>query len=386
MEVVMKGKNPYQELIDRTRTWIFDLPDSELLMPILELRFTHEEAGFLSGFPYMPHTLDQLAQRLKESQEKLLQIMEPIIRKGAICEIEGKSGARYSLSDPIFFLYRMPGWKGVDDAWNRQIVPMLNKYYVHHLGEDVRGRLTKGLRAIPVNATVADTRQILPYEDVLEYVEKESYHAVSACACRHRHNLDPDRSECRHETETCLHFGKLAQYTVKYGMGRQIVREETLEILKRSADAGLVHGISNTKTGVDTICNCCSCCCLMLEPLRLQLPRGHQRSNYVVSRDTGKCQVCGLCAKRCPVKAIELIDKSESSPPTQPTAGKPKNGKKIVYDGNSCIGCGVCAHKCPTQSLSLVRRSESEENISETMAELGRRMLMERGRDMSKIF
>ena len=70
----MNGKNPYQELIERTRTWIFDLPDSDLLMPILELRFTPEEAEFLSGFPYMPHTLDQLTQRLKESQEKLLQI------------------------------------------------------------------------------------------------------------------------------------------------------------------------------------------------------------------------------------------------------------------------------------------------------------------------
>jgi ferredoxin len=170
-------------------------------------------------------------------------------------------------------------------------------------------------------------------------------------------------------------------------MGRKISREETLEILKKAADEGLVHGISNTKTGMDTICNCCSCCCLMLEPVKMPelTPGKHQRSNYLVVRDEETCKVCGLCEKRCPVDAIYLKDKEYAPKPKEGKKLKPKDRMEVVYNPDACIGCGVCVHKCPTESLTLVRRTE-EEDIPESMSDLGRRMLMERGRDLSRIF
>jgi Na+-translocating ferredoxin:NAD+ oxidoreductase subunit B len=287
----------------------------------------------------------------------------------------------------VFFLYRMPGWKGEHDEWNRKILSLANKYYVDHFGAEFVGHTTKGLRAIPISQTIRDTRQILPYEDVLQYVEREEYHSVSTCACRHRHNIDTNVESCKHDTETCLHFGKLGHYCVQQGVGRRITREETLAILKKSADTGLVHGISNSKKGIDTICNCCSCCCLFLEPVKMPLlMRGkHQRSNYLVRHDAQTCKVCGLCEKRCPVNAIELRDKEDAPRPEGGRKPKAKDLKFVVYDSDQCIGCGVCVHKCPTQSLSLVRRQQ-EEDIPETFSELGRRFLMERGRDMSKIF
>jgi H+/Na+-translocating ferredoxin:NAD+ oxidoreductase subunit B len=170
-------------------------------------------------------------------------------------------------------------------------------------------------------------------------------------------------------------------------MGREITREETLEILEKSADAGLVHGISNTKTGMDTICNCCSCCCLILEPVKMPelKPGKHQRSNYLVERNEETCTVCGLCEKRCPVDAIYLKDKENAPEPAEGTKRKPKDLKEVVYIPDACIGCGICVHKCPTVSLTLVRRTE-EEDIPESMSDLGRRMLTERGRDLTKIF
>jgi NAD-dependent dihydropyrimidine dehydrogenase PreA subunit len=376
-----------KDLIEHTRDWLFDLPDSEILEPLLELRFTDDEGEFLPRFPHLPSTLEQLSARLEVPADALSEKMQPMIRKGLICEFEGKSGSRYSLTDPIFFFCRMPGWKGEDDEWNRKISPLINRYYIDHLGADFMGHPTKALRAIPIAQTIRDTRQVVPYEDVLEYVDREDYHAVSTCACKHRHNLDPAFAECKHETDVCLHFGKLGRYTVKHGMGKEISPEETLEILKNAADTGLVHGISNTKTGVDTICNCCSCCCLMLEPVKMPelRPGKHQRSNYLVARDEETCKACGLCQKRCPVNAIHLKDKEKAPKPVEGEIRKAKDLKEVVYNPDSCIGCGVCAHKCPTGSLSLIRRTE-EEHIPESMSDLGRRMLMERGRDLSRIF
>ncbi len=100
-------------------------------------------------------------------------------------------------------------------------------------------------------------------------MEREEYHPVSTCACRYWHNIDPDVETCGHDTENCLHLGKLGSDTVEQGMGRRISREETLDLLHRAADAGPVRGNSNSKKGMDTICNYCSCCCLILEPVKM---------------------------------------------------------------------------------------------------------------------
>ena len=310
--------------------------------------------------------------------------MEPIIHKGLICEFDGKSGTRYVLSDVLLAYYRMPGWRGQDDHWNRKLAALSNRYYFDEMGADFMGHQTKGLRAIPIAQTITDQRQIMPYEDVVQVVDREDCFCVTTCACRHRHNIDPDATSCKHETLNCLHFGKLAHYIVKHDMGKQITREEMLEKLKQAADAGLVHGISNAKTGMDTICNCCSCCCMFLEAINAPypVPVGHQRSNYLLDINRGTCKACGLCAQRCPMKALELrgIDQ-----PQNDTANPEKKAKQIAYEPDRCIGCGVCVHKCPTGSLDLVPR-DIEEDIPETMSEVGRRMLLERGRDLRKIF
>ena len=383
------SEKAYRDLIEHLRNWIFDLPDSKILMPMLEMRYTPEEAGFLSRFPHRPHTLEELSDRLHISADGLLEMMKPMMEKGFIYSVEGTSAIRYSLPDHLFTFYRMPGWKGEDDAFNRRLAPMINRYYIDHLGADFMGHQTKGLRAIPVAHTVQDTRQIIPYEDLLLYVDQEDYHTVATCACRHRHNLDPDFEDCRHETLNCLHFGRLGRYTVKYGMGKEITKEETLEILQAAADAGLVHGISNTQMGMDTICNCCACCCLLLETA-VKLPTGqrmgHQRSNYVLDMRHDTCKVCGLCAERCPVNALELRDRKDAPEPEEGKKLKPKDLREVVYSPDRCIGCGVCAHKCPTQSLSLRRRGDAAVDIPMNMSDIAVRMMEERKRDISKVF
>jgi formate hydrogenlyase subunit 6/NADH:ubiquinone oxidoreductase subunit I len=228
-----------------------------------------------------------------------------------------------------------------------------------------------GLRALPVDKTIADTRQVLPYEDLLQVIENEDYFCTSHCPCRQRKNLDPDAPSCEHETFNCLHFGRLARYMVKNDMGKRISREETLEILRAAADAGLVHGISNTMKGMDTICNCCSCCCLFVESVNVLNLHGHQPSNYIVEIAAETCKACGLCVERCPMKALKM----EASPEAQN-----KKGEVAALDGKLCIGCGVCAHKCPTQSLKLVRRQE-DQDFPESFRDMAYRMAKERGRN-----
>ena len=110
----------YQALLAHIRHWIFGMPDSLELMPLLRLLLTEDEASFLARFPHRPHTRKKISELLGIPVGVLHETMDTLIRRGMICEIQGKSNVRYSFTDPIFFAYRMPGWQGRTDEFNEK--------------------------------------------------------------------------------------------------------------------------------------------------------------------------------------------------------------------------------------------------------------------------
>ncbi|MFX0081069.1 MAG: 4Fe-4S binding protein [Candidatus Hodarchaeota archaeon] len=360
----------YEDLIEHLRYWVLRLPDSEHLMPMLKLRITPEDAKLLSKIPFLGHTAEQISSKLDIPVKKLRKKLDNLVKSGIIFRSERPSEVRYSLCDSLFIFYRSLGWKGKNDKLNREISPYLNKYYIETYAEEFVGHETQGLRAIPINETIHDTRQVMPYEDILKVIDNFEYYSVSTCPCSHRHNLDHDFKECKHDLERCLHFDNLGRYCVENGLGREISKEETLDILKRAADSGLVHGIDNTKEKMETICNCCSCCCLFLESVVNVpgiLPKGHQPSNYIREIEEQNCIGCGVCVKSCPMNALELKD------------------KKVLFHPDRCLGCGVCVHKCKQNAIYLVHR-EGEQDFPKDPREEGIRFLKERDLDPMDVF
>ena len=94
----MSHEKAYEDLLSHIRNWLFNLPESDRLSAMLRLRFSPEEARFLSRFPHRPSTLDELSRGFNMPAGRLRGAMEPIIHKGLICEFDGKSGTRYALS------------------------------------------------------------------------------------------------------------------------------------------------------------------------------------------------------------------------------------------------------------------------------------------------
>jgi len=365
----MSEQEIYEEFIDWLgKTW-WELPESEHLLPLIKSRYSTEEAEFLTGFPFSGRSLEELSELKSMAPGQLGPYLDGLAQKGILFRRASDNTVRYSLNDSYFVFFRSAFWPGLDDEASQRMAPHANKYYFDGFYDQYVTAHAKGLRALPIDKTIEDTRQILPYEDVVKVLDNFEYYSVSTCPCRQRKLLDDDSHSCKKPIGNCLHFDTLGRYCVENGLGREITREETERILKESADAGLVHGISNWREKPDTICNCCSCCCLWTEAYhKLGHHKSLDTSNYRLRIQPQDCIGCGLCVKRCPMDALQLKFSAEVTN---------KYSKAPVLDPSLCLGCGVCVHKCPTDSLTLERKEEIQDP-PENVREYGMRFMADR--------
>jgi len=340
----------YKELIEWFRKSGAYVPGSKELLPLMKACYSPQDAKLLAGMPLTLTEIDSLSELKSIDPDELSARLDEMAGRGLVFRSKTEKKIKYRPNPPRFVFLRSFFWPGRRDKYTRSVSPLVTHYYLDGFGDHWKEVKTKGLRAIPVNRVIADPRSILPYEDVVRELCKHSLFAVAHCACRHRANTDPNLPDCKHETENCLHFGKLARYIIENKLGRQIGREECEDILQTSAKAGLVHAISNWQDNVDTICNCCKCCCVYFQGFHALGHAGSMNpSNYEVRLSGNKCKACGLCVERCPMGAIEL----RSCP-----GARNKEGKAAAPNPGLCIGCGVCANSCPTKSLILFLRPE----------------------------
>ena len=329
---------------------VWEFTPSEHLMPMLTSFLSSEEAAFLTGFPHGSRTLEEIAEMKKMDANELLPVIKEHCRKGTIYSSRRGESVRYRLWSPQEIFIRVPYWSGKDEEPLKTMAHHVNKYYMDGWYEQKRPFVRSELRAIPINETVESGTELLPFEDILQVIDNYEYYTVSHCPCRVRHSIDPDYKESNYPSEVCLHFDELGHYCVENGLGREITKEETLEILKKAADAGLVHGISNMEEKPDTICNCDIEYCTYFKPFhQMGFDISHDKSNYLVKTDPETCKACGLCVRRCPMDALQM--KFSTKAPN-------KYHKAVVLNEDLCIGCGVCVHKCKQKSIVLERKAE----------------------------
>ena len=360
----------YARFIEWLRQSWWGLPPSDSLLPAITARYTAEQAEFLTGFPHSATSLERLAELKAVDPAALEPRLDELARAGLVYRSRRGESVRDWLNDAFFTYLRATFWPGRDDEVSRAVAPHINSYFRDGFFDQYATAHTKGLRAVPINQTIADPRTVMAYEDVVRLLDSFEFYSVSTCGCRHRKNLDPASEDCNHMTENCLHFDGLGRYIVESGLGREITRAETEAILREAADAGLVHGASNWLKP-DTICNCCSCCCMWMEAFHAL---GHHRSldpsNYRVRTEPTTCKACGLCVQRCPMDALALVESPQAAN---------RVGMASSADLELCLGCGVCVHECPTGSLVLERRTRTVEPPAD-VREYGTRFLDDRAR------
>ncbi len=360
----MSGQGVYEQLAEYLNSMPIGAPKAKELFEILKILYTEKEAELALKLPFLPMALDALAERTGMAEGELRPMLEQMAKKGTVFVVLGGDEPLYRLLPTVVGLSETPFWGGKRSPEAEKLAPLWLKYarsaFYHEIGGLSDMPMT---RVIPVQESILDTRKVSPYERLVEKVKETTYQAVAHCPCRLMRKYAGE-GECEHSTENCLHFGSLGRYIVANGMAREITVDETLEILKKSNEEGLVHITGNYQEEIDTICNCCADACIFLTGLLVQGEKNmFARSNFVSQIDQDSCVECGTCAERCPVDAI-VVDGG----PAQVDAGK-------------CIGCGVCYPTCPSESVSLVERPEAERRLVPRQGELVMKVMQDKQRE-----
>ncbi len=328
----------YEKLRKKFDQWPIGFPESEEAIEILKTLFTPEEAELALSLPMLSRTLDEIAGELGEEPETLREKLDRMADKGTVFTVEREGKRLYHLLPSIVGFSETPFWPGKKDERTRKLAPLWREYFTKRFAHEIGDREQSILRVIPINTSISSSSQVTPFEDLPELLKANRFFAVANCPCRQMARYLGEG--CDHSLEVCLHFDSMGEYMVEHGMGREIKREEALEILRKCNEEGLVHMTENHQGKIATICNCCSDCCIFFRALKkAELPRALAKSNYVSTIDIDLCTACGTCAERCPMEAISV-------------------GEVAVIDEEKCVGCGVCYPACPNEAIILVRKPE----------------------------
>ncbi len=306
---------------------------------ILKILFTPDEASITR---YMNFTLKKDEQISNEAGIDLNQVrfhLENMANKFIIFTKQKKDGRYYCLLPLLPGIYEFPFMDGGGTPRHEKLASLWSKYYDNGLGASFGGSTLPLARVVSVERPIPIKIDVHPYEKVSWIINEAKYLSVGKCSCRVIHK------QCDHSLETCLIFNDWGKFLSDRGICREITKEEAMDILEKCEEEGLIHTTNNARQNIPYICNCCTCCCLVLKGIsRLKNPNAVARSGYIPKVDPDLCTGCETCAdERCKVGAISVID------------------GVAQIDETKCIGCGLCSSGCPEHAIEMTRRKDYSE-------------------------
>lgn len=318
--------------------------------------FAPEEAKLALYLSYRPAATQAVIDRAAPefTSEKVEELLNAMFMKGSIARKEKNGAPHWYLMPLVVGIYESQGGRP-SIAFAKDAAAYMQTFAY---GKSLLAVNPPQMRTIPVNKSIEVERHVASYNQVEAIVnEAEPPFLVLECICRINEKLRRKPCKRTKRGETCMAFGQMAAMAVKRGHGREITREEALEILHENEREGLVFQPSGVQKP-EFICSCCGCCCGMLGlQKKLPHPVDFWTSSFCAEVNEDACTGCGKCVQRCQVDAVKLTGSDGSA------------GINL----SRCIGCGLCVTTCPSKALRLVEKEEepvlpeNEEDLSETI-------------------
>jgi ferredoxin len=301
-------------LIDRLNRYPIGLFDNEKLRRILAHLFSEDEAYVASRFPLQESTLNELKRATGMDQATLLPVLESMADKGLIMDLVYGKTTYYLLMPGLIGFFEFTFMKQRADLPVVELAKLMTEYLYDDAeggqAKEFFGSKTQLTRSLPYEEHIPVSSVITSYESAREIIRQSSFGAVGQCYCRHK--KEHLHQKCDKDAPIqgiCISLGTAAKFMTRRGFAEKRSTEELLQVIDTARAHNLTHITDNIRHKPSFICNCCF--------------------------------GCGLCAKACNVKALNLT----------PLVKKKK--RKLLIDEEICLGCGACISACPTSSLSL---------------------------------
>jgi len=349
--------NPYKQLAEQLNALPNGFPptaDGRELKLLAKL-YAPEEAGLAAQLLPSLETVEEIAARTGREAAGLRDQLKAMSRRGLV-EAGRKDGALgFKLLPFVVGIYEMQ--VGTMDA---ELARLFEDYFQSAFGK-MLGVKPQFHRVIPVYETVRNSMEVRPFESASEIVNAMQSWGVLDCICRKQKALIGQA--CEHPIDVCMAMNPQPNAFEKNPVIRALTRDEAMGTLRRAAEAGLVHSVSNSAEGMYYICNCCTCSCGILRGMaELGIANVVASSAFVNQVDDAICNGCEDCIQSCQFNALSM------------------DGLLAKVEAVRCTGCGVCVIACSTGALGLVRRPEDEvKPVPQTHAEWGALRIAERG-------
>ena len=327
----------YRQLQDHLDTLPVGFPKTKsgIELKILKHFFTPEEAKIASKLDIIFKTATEIHEKLvdpKISLEELQKHLNNMASKGGL-DVE-KDGDEKKYANALLVIGMF------EHKVNRLSKEFVKDFFSYaSMGgfgfEFIKTKIPQ-LRTIPIEESITPEHHVANYDDLRKVIEgSPGPFSVQNCICRQIRDMDGIKCKNTPRMETCLTFGHEGQLYIDEGWGREISRNECLEILRKNEEDGLILQASNYED-ISFICSCCSCCCFLIGLIgNFPNPVQYFATNFHVVSDSDNCTGCETCIDRCQMNALKMDD-----------------GISIV-DLTRCIGCGVCVAGCPSDALKL---------------------------------
>jgi ferredoxin len=301
---------------------------------LLAKLFSPEEAALTASLQPELETVESISARTGAEVDDLRKSLKALSRRGLIHAGKINDGLGYGLMPFVVGIYEMQV-----STLDQELAQLFEEYYQQAFGEMLKIK-PQFHRVIPVDETVQNSMEIHPFESAAEIVGAAQSWGILDCICRKQKALIGEA--CGHPIDVCMTMDDRPNAFDHSPVIRSIDQREAMATLRRAAEAGLVHSVSNNQKGVHYICNCCTCSCGILRGMsNLGISNVVAQSAYVNKVDEILCSGCEDCVRMCQFDALHV------------------DGGAVV-DQIRCVGCGVCVLACSTGALGLVRRPEGD--------------------------
>jgi ferredoxin len=308
---------------------------------VMETLMTPIQAQIAVELPAPP---EDLATKLNIGVDQVKTEIRDMFRKGVAIpkNFETMEGARFArvvtqlhdASEASYFVTEIFGDK-LFKVWEDF---SQNEWYPRYAQEYAQ-RENPIDRVIPAYKSIKGISGVTQFDDIREIVKAAELIATVPCSCRYQ----------AHHTATildsCLQFGRSAEYAITRKSGRKLSLDQAIEILDKVEDDGQVHMWVNAQMlSYGVMCNCTNDACIAWTPMLqhgVSVEKRAAKSRFEAVLDQESCTGCQDCVDRCQFDAITMTS----------VPGSKK--LKAQIDAEKCWGCGVCVLKCAPESISM---------------------------------